>query len=69
MSGFHLKARKPTTVLKPSEITVSKTFNDGNYESTRIELRVPMEKTDDVSKVFEMTLSTIHDLRSKQMGE
>lgn len=67
MAGFSFPKRKQVQEVKPSEIVVSRTFNDGNYESTRIELRIPMNTMDSTDVIFDMTLNKIHDLRDRQL--
>lgn len=63
MAGFKFPKRKSTTECKPSEIIVSRTFNNGDFESTKIQLAVPLQKSDNVDVVFSSTMDRILKLR------
>ena len=64
--SFRIK-RKQVVDVEVTEMVVSRTFNDGNYESTRIELRAIVDNKKDVNKVFQLTLDKIHELRQIQL--
>ena len=67
-SPFRVKKKQRGDVTI-TEMVVSRTFNDGNYESTRIELHALLEKGDDSNRVFHMTLDKIHELRQEQIDK
>ena len=67
MAGFRFPKRKTTTDCKPDEIIVSRTFNNGDFESTKIQLRVPVQKTDDLDVVFDVTMNRILQLRQNEI--
>ena len=47
-------------------IRLGKTYNDGNYESTRIDIEVDLYEGEDANGVFEDMLDQIDTLRRTQ---
>lgn len=74
MAGFKF-AKKPRPVgelskIKYESIVISKTFNDGNYESTRIELKANVDDaSENVESLARDIMSQIKVIRNNTLEE
>ncbi|MFA7171716.1 MAG: hypothetical protein WC180_07035 [Candidatus Paceibacterota bacterium] len=73
MAGFKfdVKKRKQGDLkeIKYESISISKTFNDGNYESTKIELRANVEKGESVESLARDIMEQIKVIRGNFLEE
>jgi hypothetical protein len=49
------------------QIEFSKTYNDSNYESSKIGLQAELGVNEDYAEAFDIVLDTIEELRIKQL--
>lgn len=52
--------------LNVRSITYGRVFNNGNYESSRIDLTVDIYRDDDPVEVFEVLQETVKEFRSME---
>jgi hypothetical protein len=54
--------------MKVKSITYGRTFNDGNFESTRIDVAGDIEPTDTPENAFKDLVDTVNEMRELQLN-